>query len=173
MRAEVAVEIPSLKDKLVPVSSVSSAPANENQIFSNFCAALSGKDSFLRLQDSVAGFPGLPGATHGAYAGQVAIAFRRLDLTTDRKLYLMLLQTLQELLKNAPSSDALFVTLCVAPPATENVNASELFLILQLEAIGSTPQQAELRWGLGLAHVQDALLTASTLLRQHLAKTSA
>ncbi len=56
-------------------------------------------------------------------------------------------------------------------PATDATHASEPYLILQLEALGVTPEQAELRWGLGLQHVQEALLSASDLLREHLVPT--
>ena len=48
----------------------------------------------------------------------------------------------------------------------------ELSLVLQLDAIGTTPEQAEARWGLGLVHVQQALLSASRRLTHHLEKTS-
>ena len=109
---------------------------------------------------------------HGAYAGQFVIVFRRLDLSANGSLYSILSQTLQELLKKASSSDALFATLCVTAPATEETPVLELSLVLQLEAIGSTPAQAEVCWGLGLVHLQEALLSASRLLRQHVAKTN-
>jgi hypothetical protein len=108
---------------------------------------------------------------HGACVGQFVLVFRRLDLSANRSLYSILSRRLQELLKKASSSDALFATLCVTAAATGETPTPELSLVLQLEAIGSTPKQAELRWGFGLVHVQEALLSASHLLRQHLAKT--
>jgi hypothetical protein len=168
MRVEIVGEIASLKDRFRPGGREPSEKVNESQVLANFRAAVSGKDSFFRLQDCVAGFPGQPGETHGAYAGQFMIAFRRLDLSGDRNLYLILRQTLQELLKEASSSDALFATMCVRAPAAEEARPPELSLVLQLEAIGSTPEQAEVRWSLGLAHVQEALLCASRLLMQRL-----
>jgi hypothetical protein len=171
MRVEIVAEIASLKDRLLPGRSESFEKVSESQVLANFRAAISGKDSFFRLQDSVAGFLGQSGEAHGAYASQFMIAFRRLDLSDDRNLYFILLQTLQELLKKVSSSDALFATMCVTAPATEEAHAREPSLVLQLEAIGSTPEQAELRWGFGLGHVREALLSASRLLRQHLAKT--
>jgi hypothetical protein len=172
MQVEIVNEVANLKNRLRPAQSESSQRLSESQVLSNFRAALSSKDSFFRLQDLVAGFPGQPGELHGACAGQFAIAFRRLDLSADLGLYSILLQTLQEYLKKASSSDALFVTLCVTTPATKEASAPECSLVLRLEAIGSTPEQAELRWGYGLVHLQEALLSASHLLRRHVAKTS-
>jgi hypothetical protein len=171
MRVEIVGEIARLKDRFPAGRSETFEKVSESQILADFRAALSGKDSFFQLRDFVAGFPGQPGEIHGACAGQFVIVFRRLDLSGNRSLYSLLSQTLQELLKEASSSDALFATLCVTAPATEEARAPELSLILQLEAIGSTPEQAEVRWGLGLVHVQEALLSASRLLKQHLAKT--
>ena len=171
MRVEIVGEIASLKDRFLPGRSEPLERVSESQVLANFRAALRGKDSFFEVQDFIAGFPGQSGDMHGAYAGQFVIVFRRLDLTANRSLYSILLQTLQELLKKASSSDALFATLCLTAPAKEETRAPELSLVFQLEAIGSTPEQAEVRWGLGLVHVQEALFSASRLLRQHLAKT--
>jgi hypothetical protein len=169
MRVEIVSEIANLKDRLLSGGSEPAAKISESHPLAKLRTLLNGKDSFLRLQDSVAGFVGRSGETHGAHAGQLMLTFRRLDLSSDQNLYFILLQTLQEVLKKASSSDALFVTMCVAAPATER--AREPYLILQLEAIGVTPEQAEIRWGSGMVHVQEALLSASQLLRKHLAKT--
>lgn len=172
MRVEIVGEVVSLKGRLLPGAGESSPNVSENQALVNFRAALNGKDSFFRLQDFTAGFRGQSGELHGACAGQFVIIFRRLDLSANRGLYSTLLQTVNELLKKVSSSDALFATLCVTPPATEAASAPESSLVLQLEAIGSTPQQAEVRWGSGLAHLQEALLSASHLLKLHVAKTT-
>ena len=172
MRVEIVAEIASLEDRFLPGSSKRLEKVSENQVLANFRAAVGGKDSFFEVQDFIAGFPGQAGEIHGAYAGQFVIVFRRLDLSANRSLYSVLLQTLQEILKKASSSDALFATLCVTAPAAEQAPALELSLILQLEAIGSTPEQAEVRWGLGLVHLQEALLSASHLLKLHVAKTN-
>ena len=161
MRVETIAEIADLKSE--PFEE-----ASENQALADFRAAFRAKDSFYRLQDSVAGFQERSGQARGTYVGRFVIAFYRLDLSADRNLYFLLLRTLQQLLKNTSSSDALFATMCVTAPATDEAHPSEPSLIFQLEALGVTPEQAELRWGLGLQHVQEALLSASDLLRQHL-----
>ena len=172
MRVEIVGEIASLKDRLPAASGESFEKASDNRVLANFRAAFSGEGSFFHLQDSITGFPGQAGEIHGAYVGRFVIAFRRLDLNHNRTLYLFLLQTLQELLEKVGSSDALFATLCVTATATEEARPPELSLVLQLDAIGTTPEQAEARWDLGLVHVQQALLSASRLLARHLEKTS-
>jgi len=172
MRVEIVGEVASLKDRLPAISGKSFEKAGENRVLANFRAAFSGEVSFFHLQDSIVGFPGQAGDIHGAYAGQFIITFRRLDLNRNRTLYLFLLQALQELLKKVGSSDALFATLCVKATEIVDVRPPELSLVLQLDAIGTTPEQAEARWGLGLVHVQQALLSASRRLTHHLEKTS-
>ena len=146
--------------------------ASESQALAGFRAAVRTEGSFFHFTVPVAGFQERSGQkTSGTYVNEFVIAFRRLDLSADRNLYFILLQALQELLKNTSSSDDLFATLCVTAPATDEAHASEPSLILQLEALGIRPDQAELRWDLGLQHVQEALRSASVLLRQHLGPT--
>jgi hypothetical protein len=89
------------------------------------------------------------------------------------------LEKLIELLKEAGSQESLEATLCLtsgsalgAKPANqEKLNQNELAVWLRLAAKGDSTEQAVLRWGLGLAHVQQALLFTSRHLRLHLTKT--
>ena len=170
MRTEIVPEIAGLRERVLRGKDGVLERVGESQALADFRAVLSARESFFRLQDSVAGFLGHSGDAHGAYVGQFVIVFRRLDLSSNLRLYSLLLQTLQELLKQVTSSDALFLTMCVLAPLAEQAPASEPSIVLRLEAIGSAPEQAELRWSLGLAHIQEALLSASQLLKQHLAK---
>jgi hypothetical protein len=170
MKVQIVDEIDSLKERLSSSSEAFEKVSENLLALADFRAALSGRDSFFHLQDSIVGLPGQASESHGACIGQFVIVFRRLDLSGNRSLYSKLSQTLQGLLKATSSSDALFAKLCVTSPATEHAHASELSLVLQLEAIGSTPEQAELRWGFGLGHVREAIISASRLLREHLAK---
>jgi hypothetical protein len=171
MRTEIVPQIAELKKRVLQGRDGVLEKVGESQALADFRAVLGARDSFFRLQDSVAGFLGHSGDVHGAYVGQFVIVFRRLDLSSNLKLYSILLQTLQELLKKVTSSDALFLTMCLLAPMAEEVRTSEPSIVLRLEAIGSAPEQAELRWSLGLAHIQEALLSAPQLLKQHLAKT--
>ena len=116
MRVEIVTEITSLRSK-------SFEEASGNQALTNFRTAVCAKESFFHLQDSVDGFQEPSGQAHGTYVGRFVIAFRRLDLSADRNLYFILLQALQEPLKNASSSDALFATMCVTAPATDETHA--------------------------------------------------
>jgi hypothetical protein len=168
MKVEIVGEIARLNDGFPPGRSKALEMGSDSQVLVDFRAALSGRDSFFHLQDSIVVFPGRSGDLHGACVGQFVFVFRRLDLNNDRTLYSMLSQTLQALLKATSSSDALFAKLCVR--ATGDARVSELSFVLQLEAMGTTPGQAEMRWEFGLVHVQAALISASRLLRQHLAK---
>jgi hypothetical protein len=172
MRVEIVSEITSFKGRFVPGVSDASQRGSESQVLANFRAALSGKESFFRLEDFISKYPGQSAEMGGACAGQFVIVFRRLDLSTNRNLYSVLSQTLQELLTKASSSDALFAMLCVKRSATEEAAPPELSLVFELEAIGSTAEQAEMRWGLGVVHFQEALLSASQLLRNRIAKTN-
>jgi hypothetical protein len=47
-----------------------------------------------------------------------------------------------------------------------------LALRVDLEAVGDSNEQATLRWGLGLAHLQQALLFTSRHLRQKISQKS-
>jgi hypothetical protein len=171
MRVEIVSEIANLKDRLLPSRNSPAKKVDENHALAKLCAALRGKDSFLRLQDFDTGFMGRSGEAYGAYAGRFMLTFQRLDLSGDHNLHLVLLQMLMETLKKVSSSDALFVKMCVTPPTTQEAGNREHSLILQLEAIAVTPEQAELRWCSGIPPVQEALLFVSQLLRQHVVKT--
>jgi hypothetical protein len=170
MKVEIVGEIARLNDGSLPGRSKALEKGSDSQVLVDFRSALSGRDSFFHLQDSIVVFPSRSCDLHGACVGQFVFVFRRLDLNGNRSLYSMLSQTLQALLKATSSSDAMFAKLCVTAPATEDARASELSFVLQLEAMGSTPGQAEMRWEFGLVHVQEALISASRQLRQHLAK---
>ena len=89
------------------------------------------------------------------------------------------MEKLIELLKEAGSSESLETTLCLtsgsisvgSSGSQDKPSQKELALWLRLAAKGESPEQAVLRWGLGLAHIQQALLFTSRYLRLHLAQT--
>src|SRR5277367_4749553 len=141
MNVQIVDEITSLKHRF-PSTGKSLEEANKNLLpLADFRAALGARDSFFLLQDSIVELPERSIESRGSCRGQFVIVFRRLDLIGNRSLYCKLSQTLQGLLKATSSSDALFAKLCVTPLATEDARASEFSLVLQLEAIGSTPEQ--------------------------------
>lgn len=104
------------------------------------------------------------------YAVDIALRFRRPELARDRQLYFLLSEKLIELLRNAGSGESLEAKLELTSTGQANASAGEHELWLQLTATGDTAEQATLRWGLGLAHVQQALLFTSRYLRQYLAQ---
>ena len=105
--------------------------------------------------------------------------FLQAELKCQRSLHFTLIEKLIELLKEAGSKETLQATLCLRSTTTlgsdsdtkEKPNLKELELWIRLAARGESPEQAVLRWGLGLAHIQQALLFTSRYLRLHLAQT--
>lgn len=104
-------------------------------------------------------------------AGDFALRFRG-NLAGNRRLHFSLVEKLTGLLKEAGSADSLAASLCLSTNSAAETKPAELALILRLEARGNSSEQAALRWGLGLAHVQQALLFTSRYLRQQLAQSA-
>jgi hypothetical protein len=107
------------------------------------------------------------------------LEFRQAELSGNRSLHFLLIEKLIELLKEAGSAETLEATLCLTPgsismssPGSEEKLIQKQFAIwIGLAAKGDSVEQAGLRWGLGLAHIQQALLFTSRHLRLHLAQT--
>ena len=102
--------------------------------------------------------------TDGSCSGDFVVRFRREDLAGQEALYFSLLEKLTELLK-AAGSDWLTATLCLWP---QGRSGEAVALRIRLEARGSSREQASLRWCLGVAHLQQALLFTSRHLRQQI-----
>jgi hypothetical protein len=81
-------------------------------------------------------------------------------------LYFQLIQKLIELLKGAGSQEVLMARLCLVSAGKSESSSGVFSLGIELEAVGDNGDQAALRWGLGLAHLQQALLFTSRHLRQ-------
>jgi hypothetical protein len=90
------------------------------------------------------------------------------------------MEKLIELLKEAGSAETLEATLCLTSGSIsigssgsgEKPVQKQFAMWIRLAAKGDSEEQAVLRWGLGLAHVQQAVLFTSRHLRMHLAQTS-
>ena len=135
----------------------------------SFFAALNSDDSLFVGNSSAATIEA--DAQHGIQTcrATLAVKFRDGKQASSRSLHFSLIQKLAELLKTAGSADSLIATLCLI---TENSELKDQLAIqIRLEATGSSPDQAGLRWGLGLAHVQQALLFLSRYLRQQIAQS--
>lgn len=142
-----------------------------NRALRSFFSAIDGDDSLFAGEafSSV-----LAGSTVGGGAlctGYFELRFRGPNLEANRTLHFSLLEKLSELLKEAGSADSLAVKFCLSGHFAPETKPAGLALRLRLEARGNSPEQAGLRWGLGLAHVQQALLFTSRYLRQQLAQS--
>jgi len=104
--------------------------------------------------------------------GGFLLTFRGKELRGDRGLYFRLIQKLFELLKNAGSAEILAARLCLISEKQDETAQGVFALRMELEAVGDSNEQAALRWGLGLAHLQQALLFTSRYLRQKTSQKS-
>lgn len=102
------------------------------------------------------------------FASEIAIFFAIEDLNAERGHYEGLCQRLLELLARE-SGESVRAELRVRRCRFRTTGGSGYCLALFLRARGETAGQAEIRWGLGLAHVQQALLFTSRTIRQRLA----
>ncbi|MGC0773193.1 MAG: hypothetical protein WB543_09675 [Candidatus Acidiferrum sp.] len=144
----------------------------------NFLAAIESDDSLFCVAQPLAG-PSADESEGGRmYSGDIVLEFRHTEHSRQRSLHFLLLEKLAELLKEAGSQESLATTLCLTT-ASISVGTSEsqaeprqkeLALWIRLAAKGDSAEQAQLRWGLGLAHIQQALLFSSRHLRLRLAQ---
>lgn len=101
-------------------------------------------------------------------SGGFHLSFRAKEFGGDRGLHFRLIQKLTELLKNAGSPEVLAARLCLLSERQDESTQGVFALRIELEAAGDSSEQAALRWGLGVAHVQQALLFTSRYLRQQI-----
>jgi hypothetical protein len=175
MRVEAVGEMP----KRTAGASIVAGHAATGFAVKNFLASIESDDSLFCVAQPVVG-PSEDEAAGGLiYFGDIVLEFREAANSQNRGLHFLLMEKLIELLKEAGSRESLETTLCLtsgsisvsSPGSPEKAIQKELALWMRLVAKGESPEQAVLRWGLGLAHIQQALLFTSRLLRLHLAQT--
>jgi hypothetical protein len=132
----------------------------------NFFAAVDTDDSLFAAESAGVRLGGAAD-TERVCVGTLVLKFRDEKLLRNREAQFSLIEKLSELLKQAGSADSLEAVLALSGDG-EKTRQPEFALRLRLQAKGNSPEQAALRWGLGLAHVQQALLFTSRLLRQQL-----
>ena len=93
------------------------------------------------------------------------IVFVDPSFNSERKIYADLASGLKELLER-DSADTVRLVLRISACDFTAQNQVGFCLSIRLVAEGTSAQQAELRWGLGLARVQQALLFRSRALKQ-------
>jgi hypothetical protein len=103
---------------------------------------------------------------------RVVLTFADLPMNLEVGTYTELLEKLEELLAKGGGSEFLRVELSVHPCRYHDGARWGSCLVILVQAGGNTEEQAILRWGLGLVHVQQALLFSSRVLRQERARRS-
>jgi hypothetical protein len=138
----------------------------------NFLASVNSSESVFATA-SVSIKPELPAAVSAdqacEFASQAKIVFAEPTLNWERKHYADLSSVLKELLER-DAADAIRATLRISSCEFTAENRPGFSLDIRLIAQGNSAQQAELRWGLGLARVQQALLFRSRALKQQIAE---
>jgi len=146
----------------------------------SFLAAIDSDDSLFCVAQPVTGPSADETANGRVFSGDVMLEFREDGNARNRGLHFLLIEKLIELLKEAGSQETLETTLCLTSGSISVSDAGktapsrqkELALWMRLAAKGDSAEQAVLRWGLGLAHLQQALLFTSRFLRMHLGQIS-
>jgi hypothetical protein len=146
----------------------------------SFIAAIESDDSLFCVAQPLTGPSAEELPSGRVFSEDIVLEFRQPELKCQKSLHFVLIEKLIELLKEAGSKETLQATLCLRSTSTlgsssgmqEKPSLKELELWIRLAAKGESPEQAVLRWGLGLAHLQQALLFSSRFLRLHLAKTA-
>ncbi len=167
MRVEVAENIPEL-----PPANGEAGELSVKLALQNFKAAMQSDDSlFENLQGETGPVAGEADG-HATCTGDFLVTFRDEELSSKRGLYLQLIQKLMELLHAAGSQEVLAAKLCLASGAQAGKRQGAIALRIRIEAVGESKEQASRRWGLGLAHLQQALLFTSRHLRQQISQKS-
>lgn len=100
------------------------------------------------------------------FGSRVDVIFSGQRHNFERSSYKSLAGGLRELLEKESGADTLAAEVCVLRCAYRQPARAGYALRLVLYGRGGTPAQAELRWGLGVAHLQQALLFLSRAVRQ-------
>ncbi len=147
--------------------------ARQHRPLANFLSAVNSADSLFA---SVRAQTGLEHrASHEEtclFFTRVVLAFADPPMNFEQETYAGLLEKLEELLAKGGGSESLRIELSLHPCRYNEEARWGACLVVLLQASGRTDEQAILRWGLGLAHVQQALLFTSRVLRQERAQRS-
>jgi hypothetical protein len=174
MRVESVGEMP----KRTVGHGVVAGDAPTGHAIKSFLAAIESDDSLFCVAQPLSGPAADEAVGDRVYFGDIVLEFREAEKRCNRSLHFLLMEKLIELLKEAGSQESLETTLCltsgsISVSASGNPvmpNQKEYALWVRLAAKGGSAEQAVLRWGLGFAHIQQALLFTSRHLRMHLAQ---
>jgi len=132
----------------------------------NFLSSVNGAESIFTTASATtkSDLPATVSAGLGhEFASQAIIVFAESALNWERKHYVELSAKLKELLER-DAADSVRAALRISSCDFKAENQRGYCLGIRLVAAGESAQQAELRWGLGLARVQQALLFQSRAL---------
>jgi len=134
----------------------------------NFLAAVNGADSVFSSASASALLQPPPAGSSGegfSFSSWTSLVFAETALNFDRDSYAEIVARLKGLLER-DSGEALLATLRISPCQFTEQARQGYCLNIQLWAQGNSAGQAEMRWGLGLARLQQALLFSARALRQ-------
>jgi hypothetical protein len=140
----------------LPLRSFLSAVNSPESVFASATAAIQCKSAAADDSDEIYEF-----------SSWTSLVFTVPSLNFDRSHYIELAEGLKELLER-DSEDSMRGVLRVSPCYFPEQSRRGFCLGIQLVARGDSAKQAELRWGLGLARVQQALLFRARTLGQQI-----
>jgi len=135
----------------------------------NFLAAVNSADSVFTSASAKAQPHSPPDASGEAhdFSSQTSLVFADSSLNFERDHFAELAARLKALLER-DAGDALRVILRIAACQFTDEKRRGYSLSIHLIAQGTSSEQAEMRWGLGLARLQQALMFSARALRQQL-----
>jgi hypothetical protein len=146
------------------------APARAHLPLRNFLTAVNSAESVFASAAAATECSAIavgPGGEIHEFGSQVCVVFAVPSLNFDRANYLELAADLKELLERDPA-DTTRATLRISPCDFTDQNRRGFCLGIQLVSRGDSEKQAEVRWGLGLARIQQALLFRARALGQQI-----
>ncbi|HEV8385541.1 MAG TPA: hypothetical protein VGQ11_11780 [Candidatus Acidoferrales bacterium] len=142
-------------------------PARQHRPLRGLLAALNSGESLFSSVACVTWTKEVPQAAQTVeFGSRVDVIFTKQRHNFERDTYESLGSQLRVLLDMEAGGDTLAAEICVLRCAFDKAARPGYALRLILTGHGSTPQQAELRWSLGVAHLQQALLFLSRTVRQ-------
>jgi hypothetical protein len=146
------------------------AAASEHMPLSGFLRLVNGEGSLFRTVRAKVWAEGpSSGGEECAFHSRVSMIFTRDEFNFVPERYEDVVRRLVELwMKDFASADTLAVCLEMVPCQFAAQDRLGIALRVILTARGATPEQAQTRWGLGLARVQQAILFVSRAMRQKL-----